>query len=350
MSIPILPRTPAHSGFRPALPEFAPAPEQLAQAVRAVMGAPGEVLKKLPGDTEPGGYYLFAETNGRRYFLKVVENEYRERQNQAESIARALKAADVPVNASLDGFPRPWGTTHAVFAYPYVAARFAATAEADMCALGALVAAMHGAMAALSPAQTILAQARRRHEHVRDIRAAVKAGTFAPPFQAARLDGLLEPDCTALLFDPHGQPIHGDLNYGNALFPLDGGAPLILDFEDAMLSFGSPWIDIALVLERFVLIDVPDDAAARGLGGAFLEAYLRHAPGPLRQPRPLHDILAGTAQRSICLLAEMAGTGRSVAAAEWEKFAFLRDQADARAGLLAEFDRTIRAHAPIRLT
>ena len=333
--------------MHPVVPQFAAAPVHLARGLQEVLGVEGQVGKKLPFNEEPEGYYRLIRTSGPSYFLKVLPNAYLPGQTRAEAIARALKRAGISVNAALDGFPKPWGTGHHVFAYAFVNARFAEQAcGGDLRQLGAGVAGLHRAMKHLDQAGPICLQAEARCKHVGALRTALADGALSAPYPAAQLRALLEPDYTHLLFSADGQVLHGDLNYGNAIFPVGDGRPVILDFEDAVQSYGTPRIDLALVLERFVLVQTGDDEQARRLGTAFLAAYLEQMPDESGNAAvPLQHILIGMAQRSICLLAEIARAGLRVADDEWEKFRFLHHQARARASLLAGFDRILDGEA-----
>ena len=49
------------------------------------------------------------------------------------------------------------------------------------------------------------------------------------------------------------QVIHGDLNYGNVLSHHDDGRVTFIDFEEASRSYFNPMIDVAMIIERFII-------------------------------------------------------------------------------------------------
>ena len=50
------------------------------------------------------------------------------------------------------------------------------------------------------------------------------------------------------------QVIHGDLNYGNVLSCHgNDGKIIFIDFEEASRSYFNPMIDVAMIIERFII-------------------------------------------------------------------------------------------------
>ena len=141
-----------------------------------------------------------------------------------------------------------------------------------------------------------------------------------------------------LLHQPLSQPVHADLVYGNILAPLDGGPLVVIDFEDALISWHPPFYDLALVIERFVLVAEPDDGRASELAGALLRGYGSVSAAGLRSGLPLRAMLELLSLRALLMLSDIEAAGGMVAPREWEKFFGLHDLAVARTALLARLD------------
>ena len=136
------------------------------------------------------------------------------------------------------------------------------------------------------------------------------------------------------LSDHQAQVLHGDLNLGNVLFADHTVSPAPLDFEDSRHNFHGVAMDLAMALERFVLVRTSDDGRALSLGHRLLAGYAEHA-APWRWGAPgLAGILQSLAVRALLLLAGNRAAGRPVAESEWDKFLYLYAETERRAELL----------------
>jgi len=118
-----------------------------------------------------------------------------------------------------------------------------------------------------------------------------------------------------------GQPTHGDLNYTNIIFPLDDSTPVVLDFEDTMISWFEPAVDVSMALERFVLSAPVDSETAFQLGKALLDAYRKTRRSDATVfTYSLADYLRILSMRSLLTLAEMESRGKDMECSEWRKF------------------------------
>lgn len=95
----------------------------------------------------------------------------------------------------------------------------------------------------------------------------------------------LDPDALSLLSleciesRVAAQPIHGDLNIGNALWSPRDLKIVWLDFEESSRSFFSPLVDIAFFLERSLLVNRNIGIHSQiDCGLAFLESYISNGP------------------------------------------------------------------------
>jgi Ser/Thr protein kinase RdoA (MazF antagonist) len=129
------------------------------------------------------------------------------------------------------------------------------------------------------------------------------------------------------------QPLHGDLHLSNILMPVGGDAkPIFIDFEEVGHSVLPARFELALFIERAVLVREPDDARAAALADSFLSAYFAGDDNAARlfKSRAV-ETLQALAARSLCVLADMERNGLEVDDAEWMKFVELYAQASRRA-------------------
>jgi hypothetical protein len=134
------------------------------------------------------------------------------------------------------------------------------------------------------------------------------------------------------------QSLHGDLNYRNAFVPtveLDQSSlqVMLLDFEDVKHSVLPVVFELALVIERFILVHDLDNETAVTAAQVFLSSY---------QNKCLHElnlnkvdwvsILQSLNLRSLCVLSLIENQGGDIPEDEWKKFFYLfecvKQQAD----------------------
>ncbi len=327
-------RPPTWSALEPGLPDWRPAPEDEARRVTEATGIEGRVLA-MASDGDASGLYRLVPASAPPLFVRLVGPERARTVERAEGLAAWLAARDVPVAAPEPGFPRRLADGGVVSAARLVdGARVPATADA-MAALGTALARLHRALAEHPDRDAWTASTGRRLAALTETREALAAGRAAAGPDPGRLRALAtDPEIDFMRDGAPRRPLHGDLNPGNVL-DVDG-TPVLLDFEDALHSVLPPAFELALALERFVLVPLADDAAARAAGGALLTAY-REAGGADGL-----DDLAGAmralALRSLCVLAAGAESGDVAPEAEWRKFLKLEAQAQTRRGVIAAIE------------
>jgi Ser/Thr protein kinase RdoA (MazF antagonist) len=328
-------RNPTWHGLRPGLPRLDPAPAWLADAVSRVTGHPGTVsLARF--DAADVRYARLDRRDGRgALFLKILPRSRQAHQERAEDLARWLEASGQPVNACLEGYPRPFDADHLLFAYPWRDGRRLRSEESDLATLGTRLASLHAALARYPARAALAAATESRFAELHRVRAELASGRSVGA-KGSRLQSLArEP---SLDFEPSGRhdatPLHDDLNPGNLLMSPEG-EPIFMDFEDALHGVLPVVFDLGLVIERLVLAAEPDDARAVDLGRAFLSAY-RSGGGEIRvvEPGELALCLRARALRALCTLSLCQWRGIEVVEQEWEKFFFFEELARRRAAAL----------------
>lgn len=118
----------------------------------------------------------------------------------------------------------------------------------------------------------------------------------------------------------NAQPIHGDLNNGNALWSSNSTRIRILDFEESIRTFLSPIFDLALFIERNIVVRIPDNPTlAITCGRSFLAGY-QIGGGFVDREENLPSILIWMNQRALCLNAMCALSNNPLPDSEWGKF------------------------------
>ena len=273
------------------------------------------------------GYFLHRPRDGEAHFVKVVPASHAARQHAADNIAAWLLRRGVKVISLLAGFPRQMDQMRSVFAYRFVVGRFAEATTRDLDAIGRAIARLHASLAELPDSALIRTESQARAAMLRNRANQIVVAAATPRLQCLR-DLLQENHGLLALLDGHAgnQPIHGDLVYANVLFPDDGAEPLILDFEDTLISWLPPEFDLALAIERFAFLPAADEATAVLLGRALYRGYAKECGGNWNGPRTgLDECLRFLSLRALITLAELEGTETPVATTEWDKFFGLYD-------------------------
>ncbi len=340
MSNPLLPRRPAYAALRPRMPEFIPLPDGEQRRSLAALLGPGEFFRRLGATSSLDGYYIQNNVSG-SVFLKVIPSAHAERQLAANAIAEWVVKCGGRASLLLPGFPRHLDNDYVVLAYRYIPSRFAEAASADLEQIGSSVAKVHVDLAIMPNIAAIKEASTKRVEMLKKRFTCIQSGEQLSGPRPQELRDLLEAEASLLdLLDDcsERQPLHGDLAYGNILFPLDGGGPILLDFEDTLISWLPIDFDIALALERFALLPTNADADAVQFGKKMLKAYgvergkehfLTHSPA---------DCLRLLAIRSLLTLSELEFKGDKVEISEWEKFFYLYQHALDRRSVLSKLE------------
>ncbi len=324
MSIPEQAREPAWSALEPQQARLRRVGDAWAKRIVTALGRPGQLLVRDYDHARPAAYYQFLPEDGtRRLFLKTVDQQRLESQLQSNRIADWLADNALPVSPRLYSYPRRLHPDYHLFAYRQIDGRFARPEPADLYALGELLGRTHQALRSLPWSEQIRTRSAQRDAMFQRLHASARKR------RDPRIPMWVSQTC---LPKSNAQVIHADLNLGNLLFGKASGQPALLDFEDANHNWHSPLVDLAMALERFVLVREHDDQAALRLGTSLIEGYLGTTEQRLVVNQDPVAILQALASRSMLLL---ANTPYSTSTrSEMDKFLFLHQQAERRRHLL----------------
>lgn len=328
-------RPPAGPSLAPGLPQAIALSGDEQRAVREDFGLEGTVFG-LQMDGQPLPFWRLEPPDGGPVFLKRIAPGRAAIAKQAEAVADWLAQHGLNVPAPLAGFPRDLPDGSLAVALPFVEGRrlSAKPRAADVHALGRAVGLLHRALAEHPARDAWAAATAQRLSGLNAMRDALAMGhTTAGPDPAAVQALANDP---ALDFAPAAwpcQPLHGDLNSGNVLLEDRSGAIVLLDFEDVFHSVLPPQFELALLLDRHVLVCSPGDAEAAALGKALLAGYAAVMGAVPEFGDKPGNVLRTLALRSLCVLAQGEAAGLDGGRSEWAKFLRLERHAAARADL-----------------
>lgn len=311
-------KAPAHAGLRAQPAELGPVSADTTARLAGLCGASEAEVRRLGSRLPaPSGFYR-VEATPEPLFVKVSSEAEAARQIAADRFARHAAACGVPASTLLAGYPKRFDAQHFVLGYRWIEGRYARSDAADAAAVGRVLARVHQALASCPQQEEI-----RRATERRLARLCAQAG------------GPLDADWLG-----PAQPTHGDFNHGNLLFPSAGGQPVVLDYEDAAISWFPPALDVAFALERFALAGDGDDEQARRLGEALFGSYAAQSGRRELFPRQgaLRQALRLLSSRALAQLRIAPPSGEGVVEAERRKFESLLEQAERRASLLAALE------------
>lgn len=327
-------RQPVWHGLNPGLPEPVPlAPDRERQLLKQLQ-LNGRLVGLRMGQSELNHFRL-DPPDSLPLFIKLVRGDHRESIERAETIARWLKNRKLHVAAPIKGFPRALDDGRIAVAMPFVDGRRLATSLEDMSALGELVAELHKQLAS-HPARAEWENATAdRLACLSQVRADLASGRLICGPEPRQLCNLAADDRLDFARkDLLAQPLHGDLNPGNALFDPVARRVLLLDFEDVFHSVLPPIFELALIVERFVLVVARDDASAERCAHALLVSYDRTIDREVHGSDQVGCVLRSLSLRSLCTLALGERDGVQIGVDEWYKFFALEGQARQRASVI----------------
>lgn len=289
--------------------------------------------------TPPFGFYkLESKAFGLTWFIKIVPINLLEQQDRANNIAQVVQQQGIKTNCLLDDFPKILDNKYGLLAYPWIAGRYLRPNKREMQLLGHNLAHLHLALRDLPMKSAIKEAADERFDHIEEIVRKILSGdyNFGPFPERIRL--WIEEKWRKPSYSKSSQVIHGDLNIGNILFSEEGSITF-LDFEDTIHSWLPPKFDLAMALERFTLINTPDNQQAQNLSWDVLETYIKISPNkPFEKTGDLYQTLLWLALRSCCLLNIMEDQGQGSFIEEWKKQLNLLDHLESRKSLLATIE------------
>ena len=286
----------------------------------------------------PLGYYRLGRSDGVSFFGKVVAARDQDRHASAARLADAAVRAGVRALSLVAG-PVPLDTNHSLFLWPWKDEKFANGSAGELRALGAALAQLHeffrsdpAAHGSTEPSWS---------ERWLSIEALGRSQQLEgrPAQQLDRFLSRRDEVQARLTLAAH--TLHDDLHPGNVLFGPDGDVMALLDFEEALHSHGSAWIDLAWVVERFCLLG-PAPARAEFLASCFLESYALGGPAPRGGEGVLEDAILWRNYRALGVLAVQAEPATQARRAEWRKFCQILDALDDWRPMLTRLDSGIK--------
>lgn len=267
----------------------------------------------------PLGYYRLdlGERQGVR-FGKVVHRDCAQRIHEAAELANACLEAGVPAVANAR--PLTLGDDHVLFLHPWIEGEFSRGTRTEMHSLGQGLLRLHAFLRSSGPptAQpaSFWVDSWRSLEDLQG-----NPGLNTEQDRGLR-ELLARRDEAQARLTSQAQRLHNDVHPGNVLFDNQGGLLAFLDFEEALTSWGSPWIDLAWVIERFCLTAVPLEAGQER-ARHFLHAYFP-ARGLDEDCRPmLQDAILWKNYHALGVLGRQHRLTGVVQQDEWEKFTYM---------------------------
>lgn len=261
------------------------------------------------------------------WFVKFVTHSQAQRQLQANEVCVFLQTQGVGTVCLLANSPMELPNGVVALATMFKKNRFGEVA--DLNSLAVAIGGLHQALQ-LSPFVDSVKRAAKNREQMLVNRwqmiQQLETNQIIPNVPGEVLNILKSSVIDFSCLTQHGQVVHGDLNIGNILFENDSKICFV-DFEDTQTAWFSPLVELAFVIERFLLIaESEDKLVAKAI--SFLKSY----------PLALHfssntilvEILQGLAIRAMLLLVELVYTHQTVADSEWQKFVYLYSLAEQR--------------------
>lgn len=232
---------------------------------------------------------------------------------------------------TMEPTPAPTPIGPYVYAHEFVPTRSLSSRSGDLAKLADALAAFHKALSSHPDATAWRASTRSRLTSLLETRAVLAETTTERGPEPERLRQLAQrEDLDFVLADLPSQPLHGDLNYANALVADQDGGVWILDLEDVFHSVLPRVFEVALALERFIFVWHQEDETALSLACEFLDRYAGSAAWTDADSSALWRGILSLNLRSLCVLASLEAVGADQPQAEWRKFFSLFDDAAGR--------------------
>lgn len=336
------PRKPAWPGLKPVQDAFAPVSESIYAQIVPNFGGTGKLLGRELDRPGPAGHYHYFPKQGAPLFLKALPKKALASQLAADKIVRYLSRQGLPANPLLPAPPCFKNEQLVFLACPLIQGRFPSSTKRDLQALGRATANLHNTLVHLPFQQEIQERCEKREQELKQLWFEIRGGRgkkLVIPKEALAILKKTGPNFPGT----EKQVIHGDLNPGNILFIQGSDKLIFIDFEDCLHSWLPPIVDLAMLLERCVLVAQPADQAAEELAVLFLEEYKKNNPAKVNGD--LGDTLQNLAARALILLALAEQSGNPPTRSEWQKFIQLFYQTRDRQSLLTRLtDFLNRAH------
>lgn len=334
-----LPDTPAHGQLRPSEPKWGKAGGSEIDFLTGYLGALGEFESVQCAHEFPFGRYRIFDHNP-PLFIKVLPASRLHLQQQSRKVADWLNDRKLRCQNEISRYSTIVEDRYLILTYEYFDGRFAEFSVKDMAQLGQSIRKLHDLLRECPWVSQVESNGKDRLQILKNTLGDFKEGVCCNsiPGYVGKLLFTIEESTLRILEEGGAQVVHGDLNYGNVIFSIQGGTSMLCDFEDTMTAWFAPEVENAFVVERFIL--APTDEQSILLAEAYFSQYKQPGESFFRYPAQLELLLKSLAIRALLLLIlKESEHPQSVQESEWRKFVYLYRQADERSGLLCEISK-----------
>jgi hypothetical protein len=281
-------------------------------------------------------------TCGDSLFIKVLAERSYESQCNAEKMASWLYQSGLNVSCIKDGFPKKIDNEKLwVFAYNYIEHIFSDRSDQQLYLIGKEIGFMHKLMCEYPDRDIVKEKGTNENsrllEQLKDIKKKYEVSNF--PLNAIEIIRNTS-DSDFKLLTRNAQLIHGDLNYGNVLMNKDTNKPIIIDFEDATSAWLHPLYDLALAIQRFVLISEKNDKYK--CADALIRGYFsENKQTKLNKDCSLKKMIELISVRSLLILSIMSENVRKLYLDEIDKFVELHKKTQEDKDLISDIGALI---------
>ena len=326
---------PAFTSLLPDFPRIGPAPDKVNSVAGEYCGCHVDIVALGTPSEEFSGRYIITEAgSGRQLFLKIFKDSIVRLQRHSDTVAEFLSGHGLTVICALDGEPRPILPGYHGMLFPYLDARFSTLTTHELYQIGEVIAKLHSALLVFPRLDEVARTGKMMFDRLKRTANNISTG-FIPAGAPAQLVQLAARSFLVGSWDIFRCPqmIHGDCNYTNFLFERTNNQVWVIDFEESLAAWLNPAFDLAMVLQRFVLM-APSDQTEQ-LAQALFNGY-DNAGGRLPTIPNFYTIIKEITLRSVLILSEKVGKGMQIPQAEWTKFERLMEMAYASKDFLVE--------------
>jgi len=324
--------SPAFWGLRPSTPEYIPLDSEEGKSFSEITGFQPDLAEIMISARKfPYGFFRVKENNYAKtykYFVKIVSHERFAMEKFSLAIMAYLHSKGVPcfVSNLIQGQNRKG--KYCVTISPYLEFNYFSGMRSEARAMGKLLRVVHQALTDYPKAEQIKNNWQKRYKVFTNLRDILHQETPSWWQWGPEKKGMLITGFPLLNFGQDiAQVVHGDINFGNLLFPYSANNPILIDFENSKYSYFPVYFDIAMLLERFFLVG-RDKNEAEQLFNAFQEGY-----GEIQFDKLFMSMKAMTI-RSLFLLTERTFKNIITPASEWKKFFILLEQSEDKCSFL----------------
>lgn len=341
MSNLVTPREPAFSGLIPNNIKYHRLGGEVLQLLQDTIGRGDYYYKSesRPSLVNLTGYYVYKNVNNEQLFLKIVPVDYKKSVENANLISLWVRSEGIKTPTPLPELSCHI-REHIVYLYEFIdGARFFNEKIEDIQSLGHGLAQLHDALLKYPEANIVKINSKRRNAELSLLRQSIVNSLDCVDGKEMELKTLLS--SSEYIFDIESlgneQVLHGDLVRGNVLFKHGETDPIFIDFEDSYFSYGCVELDIALVIERFIICG--DKKTLENFGNVFSDSYLKN-----RQSRAklfnygLECFLKYLSLKALTILIKKKYDGHNVNETEWKKFINLYHSVDRNIAIIHKIE------------